>query len=297
MDWDKLKVFYAAAQKGSFTHAGEVLGISQSAVSRQVSALEQSLDVPLFHRHARGLLLTEQGEQLFKAAQEIALKLDSVTSQLSEGRDRPTGTLKVTTTVGLGSSWLCERINEFVEDYPEVSLHLILDDSELDLAMREADIAIRMRQPVQPDLIQRRLFTVHLHLYASPAYVEAHGTPKTLADLDQHRLITFGDTAPTYLKQINWLETVGRPPGDPRRSTLRINNILAIRRAVRNGVGVALLPDYLIEEEERALVQIDIDAELPAYETYFVYPSEMRNSARVKAFRDFLVAKAEAWSF
>ena len=127
MDWDKLKVFYAAAQKGSFTHAGEVLGISQSAVSRQVSALEQSLDVPLFHRHARGLLLTEQGEQLFRAAQEIALKLDSVTSQLAETRDRPTGTLKVTTTVGLGSSWLCERIHEFVEAYPEVSLQLILD--------------------------------------------------------------------------------------------------------------------------------------------------------------------------
>lgn len=297
MDWDKLKVFYAAAQKGSFTHAGEMLGISQSAVSRQVSALEQSLDVPLFHRHARGLLLTEQGEQLFQAAQEIALKLDGVTSRLAETRDRPTGTLKVTTTVGLGSSWLCERINEFVEAYPDVSLQLLLDDTELDLAMREADIAIRLRQPVQPDLIQRRLFTVHLHLYASRAYVEANGAPATLAELDRHRLITFGDSAPTYLKQMNWLESVGRPPGDPRRSTLRINNILAIRRAVRNGVGVALLPDYLIEEEETTLVRVEIDAELPAYETYFVYPSEMRNSARVKAFRDFLVAKADAWAF
>lgn len=298
MDWDKLKVFYAAAQKGSFTHAGEVLGISQSAVSRQVSALEQSLDVPLFHRHARGLLLTEQGEQLYQAAQEIALKLDGVTSQLAETRDKPMGTLRVTTTVGLGSSWLCERIGEFVENYPEVSLQLILDDTELDLAMREADIAIRMRQPVQPDLIQRRLFTVHLHLYASKEYVARHGKPATLAELDQHRLITFGDMAPTYLKQINWLETVGRQAGDPRRPSLRINNILAIRRAVRKGIGVALLPDYLIEETEQKLLEkIEIDAELPVYDTYFVYPSEMRNSARVKAFRDFLVAKAEQWSF
>lgn len=296
LDWDKLKVFHAAAQKGSFTHAGEELGISQSAVSRQVGALEQSLGVPLFHRHARGLLLTEQGEQLFRTAQEVVMKLNAVQARLTDSRDRPSGLLRVTTTVGLGSSWLCERIHEFIDLYPDLHLELILDNFELDIAMRQADVAIRLRQPVQPDLIQRRLFTVHLNLYAAPSYLERFGMPETIADLDRHRLITFGEAGPSYLREMNWAETVGRPPDHPRRPVLQINSILAIRRAVRNGVGLALLPDYLIEEDS-GLVRILLDGELPSYDSYFVYPSELRGSARVTAFRDFLVAKAEAWDY
>src|ERR1700747_2194013 len=97
MDWDKLKVFHAAAEAGSFTHAGEQLGLSQSAVSRQVSALEQELSVSLFHRHARGLILTEQGELLFRTAHDVFAKLAMAEAQLSESKDRPKGPLKGTT--------------------------------------------------------------------------------------------------------------------------------------------------------------------------------------------------------
>ena len=296
LDWDKLKIFYAAATKGSFTHAGEELGISQSAVSRQVSSLEQSLGVPLFHRHARGLLLTEHGEQLFRTAKEVSLKLTAVQSQLADSRDRPSGVLRVTTTVGLGSSWLCERIHEFLDLYPDLMLDLVLDNFELDLSMRQADIAIRMRQPVQPDLIQRRLFTVHLHLYAAPSYLERFGMPNSVEELDDHRLITFGEAGPAFLRQMNWVEVAGRAPDQPRAPAMQVNSITAIRRVVRNGGGIALLPDYLIEEDS-GLVRIIPDAELPCYETYFVYPAELKTSARVKAFRDFLIAKAEAWSY
>ncbi|WP_334177204.1 LysR family transcriptional regulator, partial [Pseudoxanthobacter sp.] len=159
MDWDKLRIFHAAAQAGSFTHAGEMLNMSQSAVSRQVGALEQELGIPLFHRHARGLLLTEQGDLLFRTARDVMMKLDAVQARLADSREKPSGVLRVTTTVGLGTSWLTSRIHEFLEIYPDVELQVILDDSELDLAMRQADVAIRLRQPVQPDLIQRRLFT------------------------------------------------------------------------------------------------------------------------------------------
>ncbi len=169
MDWDKLRIFHAAAQAGSFTHAGEDLNMSQSAVSRQVSALEQDLGLPLFHRHARGLILTEQGELLFRTTRDILTRLEVARSRLTDSREKPTGTLRITTTVGLGSTWLTNRLNEFIDLYPGVNVHLILDDQELDLAMRQADVAIRLRQPVQPDLIQRRLFTVHMYLYASPA--------------------------------------------------------------------------------------------------------------------------------
>src|SRR6185503_10581703 len=118
MDWDKLRIFQAAAQAGSFTHAGEVLNMSQSAVSRQVSALEQDLGVALFHRHARGLILTEQGEHLFRTASEVMVKLEAARSRLTETAEKPSGTLRITTTVGLGSTWLTDRIHEFINLNP-----------------------------------------------------------------------------------------------------------------------------------------------------------------------------------
>lgn len=296
MDWDKLRIFHAAAEAGSFTHAGEKLDMSQSAVSRQVSALEQDLNVPLFHRHARGLILTEQGELLFRTAREVLVKLDQVRSRLVETKEKPSGTLRVTTTFGLGTSWLTARIHEFVDLYPDVQLELILDDTELDLGMREADVALRIRQPVQPDLIQRKMFTVHFHLYASQAYLKRYGNLESVADLDEHRIVTFGQSTPSYLRDMNWLETAGRAPGSPRKAALKINNVIAIKRAVERGIGIALLPDYLITPGSE-LVQLIPEADVPAFDCYFVYPEEMRNTARVKVFRDFLISKAERWTY
>lgn len=295
MDWDKLRIFHAAAQAGSFTHAGEMLNMSQSAVSRQVGALEMELGIPLFHRHARGLLLTEQGDLLFRTARDVMMKLDAVQARLADSREKPSGVLRVTTTVGLGTSWLTSRLHEFLELYPDVELQVILDDSELDLSMRQADVAIRLRQPVQPDLIQRRLFTVHFHLYASPAYLRRYGSPSAVADLDHHRLITFGEQGATYLREMNWAETAGRSPDQPRRPTLKINSVVAIKRAVQRGIGIALLPDYLVEPEA-GLVQLIPEADLPEYHTYFVYPAELKSTARVRPFRDFIVAKSEEWT-
>jgi DNA-binding transcriptional LysR family regulator len=297
MDWDKLRIFHAAAQAGSFTHAGEKLNMSQSAVSRQVSALEQDLGVSLFHRHARGLILTEQGEHLFTAANEVLVKLEAVRSTLTESSEKPSGMLRVTTTIGLGSTWLTERIHEFLELYPSVSLRLILDDGELDLAMRQADVALRLRQPVQPDLIQRKLFTVHYHVYAAPDYLAKHGEPKSLADLDPpHRIITFGVPVPPGIRDVNWLEIAGRSPGDPREASVSINNIYAVKTACEHGAGIAILPDYMMKADT-PLVRILKDAEVPHFDTYYVYPAELKNSARVNVFRDFLLAKAQNWPY
>ncbi|WP_417769554.1 LysR family transcriptional regulator [Stappia sp.] len=296
MDWDKLRIFHAAAQAGSFTHAGDTLNMSQSAVSRQVSALEHDLKVPLFHRHARGLLLTEQGEVLYRTAREVFMKLEAAQARLTDSREKPSGVLRITTTVGLGSTWLTQRLNEFVDLYPEMELRLIFDDDELDLGMREADVAIRLRQPTQPDLIQRKLFTVHFHLYAAPSYIQRFGAPKSMNDLDGHRIITFGEQAPPYLRDMNWLETAGLPLGESRRCVLRINNVVAIKRAVQRGIGIAILPDY-INEDGSGLVQLLPEAEVPNFDTYFVYPSELKNTARIAVFRDFLLSKAERWTF
>src|ERR1700754_4323357 len=133
MDWDKLKVFHAAAEAGSFTHAGEQLGLSQSAVSRQVSSLEQYLSVPLFHRHARGLILTEQGDLLFRTAHEVLMKLEAVRAKLSDSRSKPNGELRVNTSPGLGINWLTPRLGEFLDLYPDIRVSLVTGDEELDL--------------------------------------------------------------------------------------------------------------------------------------------------------------------
>ncbi len=296
LDWDKLRVFHAAAEAGSFTHAAETLRLSQSAISRQVSALEHDVGVPLFHRHARGLVLTEQGEMLFRTAHDVLMKLEAIKTSLSDAKDRPSGLLRVTTTVGLGAGWLTERLPEFLELYPDINLQLILANEELDLTMRQADCAIRLRQPQQPDLIQRRLFTVHFHLYASPAYVSKHGKPTSIDDLKRHRIVTFGEPVPPHLSELNWLETVGDFEAGKRVATLQINNILSIKRAVQRGAGIAMLPDYIIDKDA-GLMQLLPETEVPSFDTYFAYPEAMRSQAKLNVFRDFVIAKARNWSF
>ncbi len=296
MDWDKLKVFHAAAEAGSFTHAGEQLGLSQSAVSRQVSALEQELSVSLFHRHARGLILTEQGDLLYRTTHDVFMKLEAARAKLTDSRERPNGDLRVTTTPGIGVHWLTPRLGEFIELYPEVRITLLTTEEELDLAMREADVAIRLRQPTQPDLIQRKLFSVHFHAYASAEYLKRFGTPRAFEDLDNHRILVLGGNVPNYLQRSLYLTDVARDGKGPRTPHLIINNILGILRACQRGIGIAMLPDYLVEGDG-GLVQLFSDSDPVALDAYFVYPEELKSVARVQAFRDFLVANAQRWNF
>ena len=253
------------------------------------------MKVPLFHRHARGLILTEQGEVLYRTAHEVFMKLEATRSQLSDSREKPNGELKVTTAVGLGSYWLASRIGEFLELYPEIRIHLLLSDEELDLSMREADVAIRLRQPVQSDLVQRKLFTVHFHAYASPTYLKRNGHPRSPEELDGHRLLTLGGPVPSFYQNLNWLADVGRDGNGPRNVALTVNNAMGLRTAVENGAGIATLPDYIAEGT--GLVQLFAERDAPSLDAYFVYPEELRSVARVQVFRDFLISKAQRWNF
>ncbi len=296
LDWDKLRIFHTAAESGSFTHAAEKLGMSQSAVSRQISALEEDLSLKLFIRHARGLVLTEVGEQLFRTAHRMHWELQQVETQMSESQDIPTGPLVVTTTVGLGSTWLSSRVHEFLMLYPDIQIEIKLNDAELDLAMREADVAIRLHRPNQSEMIQRKLFTVHNHFYASREYIAAHGEPKSVEDLDNHRIITFGEPVPSYLAEINYIERLGRPDSSPRRYSMKVNAIYGMMQAAVAGIGIAMLPAYVTEGQDKLQRVLD-SIELPAYEAYFVYPPALKNSKRVGVFRDFIVGKAREWSY
>jgi DNA-binding transcriptional LysR family regulator len=292
MDWDKLRIFHAVAEAGSFTHAGETLNLSQSAISRQISSLEQSLNVPLFHRHARGLILTEQGEDLYLTAHDVFHKVAMTEARLTESKEQPEGPLKITTTVGFGSVWLTPRIKEFMDLYPEIDVTILLVYDDLDLAMRQADVAIRLTPPRQPDLIQRHLMSIHYNCYASPEYLQEHGMPKTPEDLDEHNLVTFGDEVgdqTDLLPALNFLQGAGAK-GNRRKPVLQVNNIYGIYRAVRSGVGIGALPDYFTEGSSN-LVHLLPELQSPQTEVYFVYPEELRQSARIAVFRDFLVRK------
>ena len=287
MDWDKLRVFHAVAEAGSFTHAGDTLNLSQSAVSRQISALEEALSVPLFHRHARGLILTEQGEALNRTVRDVFAKLAMTEALLAESKEKPAGRLKVTTTHSFGVVWLAPRLKTFLGAHPDVSVSLLLDDSELDLAMREADVAIRMHPPRQPDLVQRHLGEIRSQIWASPEYIKAHGMPATPEDLDNHKLILFGDRRPP-VPDVNWLGEMGRRDGTSRRGVMEVNSLQAMLVCIRAGIGIGSVPDYLVQDQN-GLVPVLPDVKKPTVDMYFVYPEELRNSKRVSVFRDFLV--------
>ena len=293
MDWDRLRIFHIVADAGSFSHASDDLNTSQSAISRQISNLEYEIGIPLFHRHPRGLILTEQGELLYKRTRTIINIIKEAEFELTDSRERPSGDLSVTTTVGLGANWLSPRLGDFTSQYPEINLELRLTDAELDIGMREADIAIRFHKPHKLDLIQRRLFTVHFHLFASPEYLEENGTPNKIGDLKSHKIITYGK-APEYLKEINWLENITKEY--KIKPIVRIANINALLRAASAGIGIVMLPDYLVSDNDN-LIRIVFNEKLPEIDTYLTYAEERKNSKRIAVFREFIVEKGKEWKF
>lgn len=285
MDWDKLRIFHVVASSGSFTHAGEKLFLSQSAVSRQIRSLEESLGTVLFNRHARGLSLTDEGETLFKTAEDVVSKIFVTEQQLIEGTDVPRGELKITTTSSFGSTWMMNHIRSFIEKYPEIHVQLLVNDRDLDLTTRQADVAIRFHSAHQLDLIQKQVGVFHHHLYASPEYLSRKGRPETLEDLDHHDIITYGDVSHSPSRDIDWV--LDRKNGEKRTPILRINSIYGVLQAVKAGLGIAALPDYLVQGSTNVISVLDnIDG--PKFPAYLVYTQEARNSRRISVFREFI---------
>ncbi|MBR2534976.1 MAG: LysR family transcriptional regulator [Hyphomicrobium sp.] len=294
MDWDKLRIFHAAAEAGSFTHAGEALHMSQSAVSRQISSLEADLKVTLFHRHARGLMLTEQGELLNRTVAEVFSKLQTAETLLSDAATKPSGELRVTAPIGFGTVWMTQRLREFADLYPEIRVELILNDEQVDIGMRAADVAIWTREPEQADLIRRPLFSSRVRAFASAQYIRKFGTPQTLAELDNHRIIVYSGQPAQHLHAMSWIENAGRDGRGPRDAVLKINSVVAIKYAIRAGIGIGMIPDYMTEADSD-LVPVLAEIEQPTLPLIFAYPEELRNSKKVQLLRDFLVSQAREW--
>ena len=284
MDWDKLRIFHAVADAGSLTHAGDKLNLSQSAVSRQVRGLKEQLNTNLFHRHARGLILTEQGELLFDATRAMSKRLDAASARIRDSEEEVFGELRVTTTTGFGTLWLAPRLSKLYDKYPDLKVDLMLEERVLDLPMREADVAIRFKEPSQADLVRKRLMTVRMAMFASPAYLEANGIPDQLEDFSNHRLIcqnTDSDQVGAGLHLIQMLMMY------EIKSLLTVNNYFGVLQGVLNNLGIGVLPDYLTQDFPdlvRVLPEIE-SAEVPVF---LAYPEELRQSKRVAAFKDFV---------
>ena len=296
MDWDKLKIFHTVAEASSFTKAATILNLSQSAISRQIQSLEQDLKIQLFERHARGLVLTDNGKYLFQTAHEVISKLKDVEATLSDEKDKLKGKLTVTTVVSFGTTWLTPRIQEFMTLHPEIEVELIFDDKELDLSTRQADIGIWMRRPKQLNYIQKKLINLHYHIYGSNKYLEKNGFPKNESDLNKHKFITYGRGAPSPVFNPDWALKLGAKENQKRKPVMKVNSVYGLLLAVQSGVGLAALPDYITVNQPN-LVKILPEVEGPLTEAHFVYPASLKNVARITAFRNFIFSKVSQWKF
>lgn len=294
LDWDKLRSFNAAAETGSLTSAAELLRVSQSAVSRQLSALEDQIGAPLFHRHARGLTLTEQGRILYKTTRDVSHQIALAQAQVNNSQDKPAGTLRVSTPISLGSNWLTSVIPEFLEAYPEINVQILLEDAEHDLSSFDVDCALRPWPTLEGDVIQKELGRISQSLYASQSYLAQYGAPKSLQDLDNHRVLGFGDMSPPKLNNADWALKVGREGQAPRNPIIALNNLHGIMRAAEAGIGICGIPDYMIAMSRR-LVRVLPDVRGADFDVFFVYPTELRGSTKAKVFRDFLVRVTRDW--
>ncbi len=291
MDWDKLRIFHAVADAGSLTHAGEYLHLSQSSVSRQIRALETSLNTTLFHRHARGLILTEQGELLFDATSAMVKRLNAAAARIRDSEEEVFGELRVTTTTGFGSLWLVPRLPALYAKYPDLKIDLMLEERVLDLPMREADVAIRMKEPSQADLIRKRLMSVHMRLFATPRYLELRGTPQNRADIRHHRLICQNASSSQVRAGQVMVQAL---LAEDMPSLLTVNNYFGVLQGVLSDLGIGILPHYVVEDFP-TLVHVLPDLDSAEVPVYLAYPEELRQSKRIAAFRDFVLDEIIAY--
>ncbi|KEJ89481.1 LysR family transcriptional regulator [Sulfitobacter donghicola] len=284
MDWDKLRIFHAVADAGSLTHAGDKLNLSQSAVSRQVRGLEEQLNTNLFHRHARGLILTEQGELLFDATSAMIKRLDAAAARIRDSEEEVFGELRVTTTIGFGTLWLAPRLSKLYDKYPDLKVDLMLEERVLDLPMREADVAIRLKEPSQADLVRKRLMTVQMCLYASKKYLDDNGVPASIEDMSNHRLICQNTDSDQVGAGLNLIQKLMM---NDVKSLLTVNNYFGVLQGVLHDVGIGVLPNYLTQDFPE-LVHILPEVESAEVPVFLAYPEELRQSKRVAAFKEFV---------
>ena len=285
-----IRVFARITELGSFSAVARELNESHSAVTRQISNLEEHLGVRLFHRNTRGLTLTEDGRELLGHARQMIELAEIMESGLRRQREIPEGLVRLG-TMNTAGRFLVPRLPGLFKRYPNLSLELVMSDHPHDLVGEGLDLAIQIGPIIDTSLVARAVAVVHFIAVAAPSYLERRGEPRTPAELQQHDCILQSE-----LDSAGWRFAGPDGPYQVRvPARLRTNNSAAVDIAVLNGQGIALLPDLRVCDDIKAgrLRHLLIGHEAPGEQVYIVYPSRRQLAPRTRAVIDFLVEQTK----
>lgn len=290
----RVGVFIAVVKAGSFAGAALTLGITSSAVSKQIQNLEQDLQVKLLNRTTRIVSPTEEGTLYFERAARALEDLKEAEDEINELKLRPRGPLKVSLPQSLGFKYFGDAIAAFAAQYPDVALDVSLDDRLVDIPAEGFDLVVRIGSLVDTSLIARRLADCPLVLCASPEYLRTHGTPETPADLATHNVLAF--TGNRGAHEWRYADTAGETGQVALQGSFKADSGDILCSAALQDVGIVLLPVFYVAEhlESGRLQHVLPEFETsPKREIYAVFQPNRFQSTRLRLFVDHLLAIAK----
>ena len=283
-DWNDLRYFLAIRRAGTLAGAARELRVDQTTVGRRLAALEDALDARLFDRTPDGLVLTPAGEGIVASAERVEDGVTEIERKISGEDARVQGTVRVSCSEAFVTRFLVQCLPSLRALYPDVLLEIVTTSAIVDLARREADIAVRLRprgtQPGQPDLIARQMGDLGFGVYGSRAYLARRGKPRRATDLRNHDLVGYDEDTPP-IPGVAWL----RDPARGGRIVLRAQSILGLETAARAGIGLAVIPCF-IGDAESSLERIG--APIDWASIWLVAHPDLLRTARVRAVMDWL---------
>ncbi|MBA3812997.1 MAG: LysR family transcriptional regulator [Alphaproteobacteria bacterium] len=294
-DWEKAKNFYYVAKCGSFASAARFLNISQSALSRQVIYLEQTLGCPLFSRHSGGIKLTRKGHELFSLVETTFLGFKEFTqnshAQMPKGKKRK---IRIATTHAITAYILDDLIFDYNEQRPDLVFELITDDHLIDLVLNDVDIAIRPIDsrisgvPMEQDIQQEFLFTLEKKLFASPQYIEKYGEPCAVEELKNHHLIAHAHPAEHPYSDVNWILKLGLPEGQLHQPVFASTSIECSIKAAKKGRGIVSSYEKMEIIKESNLKKILPNVKCKEIKLYFIYLDYLKKDKEIIALKHYL---------
>jgi DNA-binding transcriptional LysR family regulator len=261
MDLDRLKSFFFAAESKTYRGAEKILGTNFTTIRKRILSLEKDLGCALFHTNDGHLNLTHEGEMFYKYANSLIQNIDGTLDLFQQEKDGHTGTLRIATTTAMANLWLVDALQSFIKANPHIKLDIRASDADLELFMHDTDVALMVVNQSLPDVIVHPLVDYEMRLVASEDYLKAHGEPKTLEDLNQHSLITYGDHVPNHYKNINWfLDKL------PKNFTpaIKVNSLEGVFRMVEHDLGIGPVSQKGVRVSKKPLKAILPDL-IPSY--------------------------------
>lgn len=288
-DWADIRLFLAIFEQGSLIAAAEHLGLTQPTVGRRLSAMEERFGTPLFVRAGRRMQLTDAGKAILDSARRMESEMLAIERNLEAQSTALRGEVTISATEGTGTEWLTPVLRDFHREYPEILLNIQIESRAVDLIHREADIALRLGQPVQPELIARRLVTVGFGLYASQAYLDSAPPLRSLDDLSSHKLI--GLLGPgNRLRETNTFPITKPLQGNYVYTS---NSAAAQLAAAQAGFGIAVFSHRWAAMTGK-LTRVLPDYTAASIDMWLVTHEELRYSARIRTTFDFIAARVLA---